>query len=266
MKRIAIFCVIYHSYQEAEHYLASIDKAVEKAAGAVSLDVFVADNTTTNPQPITYQASNFKLQSSNSRENLGYFGGIKHAMQEVDVEAYDYAIISNVDLTMDEEFFVKLAAYECPEDTGWIAPQIWSDLEGRDRNPQVMKRYSLRKLKLLSVLHHHPYVWLLYHKTFYRKKKFQRHPAGQIYAGHGSIIILTKAYFKRCGKIDYPMFLFCEELYLAEECQQAGLKVQYVPDIKITDKEHVSTGLMKLRFFSRLNYEAVQYIIHRYYT
>lgn len=265
MKRIAIFCVTYHSYQEAEHYLASIDKAVEKAAGSVSLDVFVADNTTTNPQPITYQASNFKLQTSNSRENLGYFGGIKHAMQEVDVEAYDYAIISNVDLTMDEEFFVKLAAYECPEDTGWIAPQIWSKAEDRDRNPKVLTRYPLKKLKVLRTFFQLPPIWAFYHRYASHKKRSEVHSAGQIYAGHGSFIILTNAYLKRCGKIDYPVFLFCEEIYLAEQCLRAGLKVMYVPALKVSDREHISTGRMNLGHYCHQNYEALQYIIQTYY-
>ena len=265
MKRIAIFCVTYHSYQEAEHYLASIDKAAEKAAEAVCLDVFIADNTTPNPQPIPYQASNFQLQVSNTNENLGYFSGIKRAMQEVDVEAYDYAIISNVDLTMEEDFFVKLAAYQCSEDTGWIAPLIWSKAESRDRNPKVLNRYPLKKLKVLRSFFQFPPVWALYHRYASHKKRLEIHPAGQVYAGHGSFIILTKAYLQRCGKIDYPVFLFCEELYLAEQCQRAGLKVMYSPDLKVSDTEHASTGRMNLSYYCHQNYEAIQHIIQTYY-
>ena len=204
MKRIAVFCVTYNSDKELERYEASLRKAAEAAKGAIELDIFVARNT--------------------KEDNPGYFGGVKRQMEQVDVEVYDYCIISNVDLTVEEDFFVKLAAYDCPENTGWIAPQIWSQLEERDRNPKILNRYSLRKLQILRTFYQFPLLDTLYTRTFYKKKKFESHPAGQIYAGHGSFIILTKRYFELCGKVDYPVFLFCEEIYLAEQCWKAGLR------------------------------------------
>ncbi|MBQ8989642.1 MAG: glycosyltransferase family 2 protein [Prevotella sp.] len=245
MKRIAVFCVTFKSDQELEHYRASLLKAAEKAGDEIKLDIFVSHNTET--------------------DNPGYFGGVKRVMKAVDVEAYDYSIISNVDLTVEEDFLTRLAAYDCDEETGWIAPQIWSGKEGRDRNPKILKRYSLRRLKILRAFFQMPPIWALYHKVAYRKKRLEKHPAGPIYGGHGSFIILTKKYFKRCGKIDYPMFLFCEEIWLAEQCLKSGLRVMYVPDLKVSDAEHASTGRMHLGNYCHLNYEAIQYIISHYY-
>lgn len=245
MKRIAVFCVTFHSDIELDNYKASLQRAVEAAEGEIELDFFVSKNT--------------------EEDNPGYFGGIKKAMQEVDVTSYDYAIISNVDLEVDKEFMVRLAAYNCEMSTGWIAPQIWSQDEGRDRNPKVMNRYPVKKLKILKTFFQFPLVWKLYNMTVYRKKKFEHHEAGEVYAGHGSFIILTKRYFELCGKIDYPVFLFCEEIWLAEQCRKAGLKVIYVPELKVSDTEHASTGHMPLSYYCHLNYEAVQYIIKTFY-
>ncbi len=245
MKRIALFCVSYESEKELEQYRQSLDKAIEKAKDQVSLDIFVAYNT--------------------KEDNPGYFGAIKRLMDDVDITVYDYTIISNVDLVVEENFFLKLTDYKCEENTGWIAPQIWSHLEGRDRNPKILNRYSLRKLNILKAFYQFPILDTLYTRTFYRQKKYESHPAGKIYAGHGSLIILTNEYFKRCGKIDYPVFLFCEEIYLAEMCQKVGLSVEYVPYIKVTDSEHASTGRMKHSFYCRCNYEAMQYIIRTFY-
>ena len=86
-----------------------------------------------------------------------------------------------------------------------------------------------------------------------------------VYAGHGSFIILTQAYLRRCGTIDYPVFLFCEELYLAEMCRRNGLAVVYVPHIRVNDTEHVSVGKMAHRDYCRHNLEAVSYIIRHFY-
>ena len=243
--KIAIFCVTYNSDKECNQYLASIKRAAQNAGDKVCVDTYVASNT--------------------KDDNPGYFGAIKRLMEKVDVTAYDYSVISNVDLTMEEDFFLQLAHYDCAEDIGWIAPQIWSQLEERDRNPKILCRYSLRKLQILKTFYQFPFLDALYTRTFYRKKKFESHPAGQIYAGHGSFIILTKKYFEACGKVDYPVFLFCEEIYLAEQCWKACLKVQYVPTIKVCDSEHASTGQMKHSFYCRCNYEAMQYIIRTFY-
>lgn len=245
MKRIAVFCVTFHSDQELESYKASLQRAVEAAKGEVELEIFVSQNT--------------------EGDNPGYFGGIKRAMQGVNVTAYDYAIISNVDLTVEEDFFVKLAAYDCTEDTGWIAPKIWSAQEGRDRNPKILNRYSLRTLKILKTIFHFPTVWALKRAISSRQKKGETHPAGEIYGGHGSFIILTKAYFERCGVIDYPVFLFCEEIWLGEQCRKAGLKVMYEPSLLVSDAEHASTGRMKRSFYCHLNETALDYIIKTFY-
>ena len=245
MKKIAVFCVSYCSDHERDLYLSTIRNAAQKASNIVDVDVFVSNNT--------------------KEDNPGYFGAIKRLMQQVDVNNYDYSIISNVDLMLEEDFFQKLADYICSEDSGWIAPQIWSNLEERDRNPKVLNRYSLKKLQILRTFYQFPILDTLYTSTFYKKKKYESHQAGQIYAGHGSFIILTRRFFELCGKIDYPVFLFCEEIYLAEMCRKAGLKVLYEPSLIVKDTEHASTGRMNHGFYCRCNYEAMQYIIKTFY-
>lgn len=247
MKRIAIFCVSYHSDKERDAYLTSIEAAAKKAGEEVQVDTFVANNT--------------------EADNPGYFGAVKKLMQDVNVAGYDYAIVSNVDLTLAEDFFINLAAYNCPEDTGWIAPRIWSQLEGRDRNPQRLARPTRRKMQILKAFYQYPLLDTIYHHTAYRRKKYntQAEP-GTIYAGHGSLIILTKHYLQKCGKIDYPIFLFCEELFLAENCRQAGLTVRYEPSIQVNDKEHVSIGKMPHSVYCQHNLKAMNYIIKKFFT
>ncbi len=245
MKEIALFCVSYQSDKERDAFLASINMAAKKASDRVNVEIYVANNTIDN--------------------NPGYFGAVKRLMQAIDVKTYDYIIISNVDLMVEEDFFIKLASYKCQEDIGWIAPQIWSEKEKRDKNPRQMTRYSLRKLKLLRLGYQIPWLDTLYTKTLYKRKKMHRKQPGYVYSGHGSFIILTKTYTARCGKVNYPVFLFCEEIYLAEQCLQAGLKVVYSPNMKVIDLEHVSTGKMDHRTYCKHNLEAIDYIIRTFY-
>lgn len=245
MKRIAILCVSYNSDKERDKYIASINAAAKNASEKVNVDIIIANNTKDN--------------------NPGYFGAIKQLMEKNDIRKYDYCIISNVDLTIEDNFFHKLAEYDCPPDTGWIAPQIWSQAEERDRNPESVCRYSLSQIRVLKLLYKYPLLDSLYKKTFYRRKKYVSKPAGQIYAGHGSFIILTNIYFEKCGIIDYPVFLYGEEIYLAERCRSAKLKVIYNPDLKVYDYEHISTSTMKRSFNYQCRYKAIQYVLNNFY-
>lgn len=246
MKQVAVFCVSYNSDEAYRQYRASLLKAAQKSKDEIRLDIFLARNT--------------------EEDNPGYFGGIQRQMKNLDITSYDYCILSNVDLTVEEDFFIKLAAYDCAEDTGWIAPRIWSKKENRDLNPKIRTRYSRKKLLMLRFLHRHHVLHALYSRTLYhRRRETAMTHTGPTYAGHGSFIILTRRFFKECGIINYPVFLFCEEIYLAELCRDANLQVIYVPDLIINDSEHISTGHMPSKTYSRLNYQAVDYILNHFY-
>ena len=62
-----------------------------------------------------------------------------------------------------------------------------------------------------------------------RKKYLVVGSPKDVYAGHGSFIILTKYYLSKVGIVNYPVFLFCEEIYLAEMCRINNLLVRYEP-------------------------------------
>ena len=268
MKKFLLVCVTYNSYSELGEYLASVDVALGRANDEWEVDVLVGDNTVENVQAVQFSPGfirSFRVFSY--KKNYGYFGAAQRAMMEVgDVRQYDYVAISNVDLYMPDDFFVKLGQLSLSQDVGWVANAIISGYEKRDRNPKIIHRYSVGRLKQLRFLFHYPLFHYLYTKTLYRRKKAQsaRH-AMPVYAGHGSFILLTKAFFSACPKLEYPMFLFCEEIYLGEICREANLKVWYEPSLVIRDTEHCSTGKMKKSFYYRCNYDALNYILSRYY-
>lgn len=265
MTTIAIYCVTYHSYESLTTYLQSVATALEGLNDRVELHVHIADNSTHSIQPISAPEGLGHCGVLATHENLGYFGAVRRLMEIHDPAAYDYAIISNVDLTMDSDYLKHLADSRYPANAGWIAPRIHSQLEHRDRNPQILKRYTKRQLELLRIKVSLPLLHYVYNRTFYRRKKRIKCLPGTYYAGHGSFIVLTKEYFRRCGIINYPIFLFDEEIYLAEQCHKAKLTVIYDPASGVVDSEHVSTGKMPLGTYCRYNREALSYILREFY-
>ena len=263
--RIAIYCVNYHSCDRLVQYLASIDQAVKNAQGEVAVEVIAVDNSVP-AEVINYTPKGFVLHTLASGENKGYFGAVRLGMEQFSPMTYDYVIISNVDVVMDKAFFSQLMGTVVDDKTGWIAPQIYSDAEHRDRNPKIMQRYPKRKLQILQALFRMPFLYNLYTHTVYKSKVLVKHSRGEmIYAGHGSFMILTRSFFEKCGIINYPVFLFCEEIYLGEVCQQHGLKVIYEPGIRVNDAEHASTGTFRRSKYCRYNFEALSYILKTYY-
>ena len=263
---IAIFCVNYHSYDALKNYIASIEVAVNKAKGQVSVCLHIADNTENDFLDIRSTSEVISIQAYPFHQNLGYFGAIHKMMAQHSPATYDFVIISNVDVILDEDFFLKMLTLHTNTDTAWVAPQIYSNLEHRDRNPKIMQRYPKRKLQILQTLFRIPILYNLYTHTVYKSKALMKHERGEIYAGHGSFIILTKKYFQQCGIIDYPIFLFCEEIYLGEQCRKHGLKVVYEPALRVTDAEHASTSTFKRSKYCKYNFEAISYILKNYYS
>lgn len=268
MARIAIYCVTYNSYECVDKFVRSVVDAAQTPATPTDVTVYIADNTAEDIKPISTKAEGIRVVVFPFHKNIGYFGAINRMMSETDYKSYDFVIISNVDIELDKCSLNKLVSDYGAGNSGrigWIAPKIYSATERRDRNPKMTARYSLKKLKMLRFLFNHPVLYHLYRCTAYRRKKYQSHEAGEIYGGHGSFIILTKMYFERCGIINYPVFLFGEEIYLAEQCRQQGLKVVYNPTIAVKDTEHASTGNMPSRFYCNCNAKALEYIMSAFY-
>lgn len=268
MKRFLLLCVTYHSYEELKRYVASVDMAAQHASNEWAVDLYVADNTESGFQEIELKTKAIhQIRVFPYHENIGYFGAVQRMMAVVDsIAEYQFAAISNVDLEMPEDFFSRLGQLKVADNVGWVANAIVSGLERRDRNPKIMHRYSEGRLKQLRFLFKYPILHYLYQKTLYlRKRAYAQRPAMHIYAGHGSFILLTQSFLIRYPLLSYPMFLFCEEIYVAELCREAGLLVRYEPSVSVLDTEHCSTGKMRKSFYYKANYQSIDYILNTYY-
>ena len=262
---IAIYCVNYHSYDSLHNYLRSIEKAAGKAGKAEEVSVIVADNTIP-AEPLTYNPTQFSLKVFTTGNNLGYFGAVEYAFKQVQPADFDYIIISNVDVLMTEDSIVELTKTNLNTSIGWIAPRLYSTTHQFDWNPQAISRYPKKKLRIMQFLFKHPFLLFLKQRIFHQYRHITSYPAGaDIYAAHGSFILLTKHFFERCGGIHYPVFLYFEEIYLAEECRKHQLKVVYMPQIEISDIGSVSTGKMPAKTYCKYNHEGVSFILSHYY-
>ncbi|MEQ1530257.1 MAG: hypothetical protein ABL925_13160, partial [Methylococcales bacterium] len=175
---------------------------------------------------------------------------------------------SNVDLTVDESFFYILKSKTFPVDVGVIAPAIISEQNNNDLNPKIINRPSRLQLYKNLLIFKFTYLFILY--SFLSKLKAKsatkKHISQcDIYAPHGSFIIFTKSYFANGANINYPRFLFGEEVFVGEQCIKTGQKVRYDPDILIHDNEHGSTSKEKNKFISQEHVKSLAYLLEHYF-
>ncbi len=264
---VLIIPVNYNSYDSLELFLDSCKISYEQVKNNnIRLTINVADNSSNVETFNANLSDGIDFQITNLG-NKGYLGGATAILSSVqNLSDYDYIIISNVDVTLQTNFFERLSSITVPEHIGWIAPEIWSQKENRDKNPKILERYSLKRLKTLALLYRFPILHRLYTATLYRRKKIRpKFSKQEIYAGHGSFMLFTKHATNVLCKMQYPVFLFGEECFISEKLKQNGLHVLYDPSLKIIDREHVSTGNLKSSFYYKCNLEAIQYLISEFY-
>jgi len=273
-----MLCVCYNSYTEALNYLSSINSNIN--ADEVDLDLFFIDNSSEVDDiavnELKSKTYNFNLNYFKS-QNLGYFPSTAAAVEKlaIHLNTYDYTIISNVDLSVSDDFFSNLKELNITQSVGAIAPTIYSKALDVDRNPKIHQKPSLLKLIFLKFLFGSSLTHLLLrliNQTRLQLRQYLKSNAStikkldvtnnaKIYAGHGSFLILTRKLCAGLGNLDYPVFLFGEEIYVGETCIKFGLEVVYSPELVVYDSEHVSTGLMQPAAYRKFNAEALDYIL-----
>lgn len=270
-KKILIICVNYNSYNELLDYLESIDKANSHPKKTALIDIFIADNTTANNKLIdTSIYKNINVMNKPFQENLGYLGGVNRIIKEIGfsyLKMYDYFIISNVDLLVSKDIFKNLLYNNYDPQIGWITPRIISLHTKFDKNPRMIVRPSLFRMKLMLFFYSYPVLFSLYQKLihpFVRKKKTSK-TRNIIYAGHGSFMIFTKSFFKKIDNIQFDSFLFGEEMFFAELIRQANMKVFYDESLLINDYEHVSTKSIKGKLSIKMNRDSIKMLIKKFW-
>lgn len=268
MKNLLFVCVNYNSYTELNCYLDSIKKAKISCNEEFNIQVYIADNSSTKEEVNCNNYNNLHI-TIKKFDNLGYLGGAFEMIKYYqNINLVDFLIISNVDVVLEVNFFETLFSVKIDANIGWIVPQIYSTFELKDRNPKILSRYSILRLRLLQIMFRIPLLHRMYEKTLYKKRPeyLQKNNQSYIYAGHGSFMIFTRNLLDTCNSFNYPIFLFGEEIYFGELIMRNGLKCLYIPTIKIIDFDHVSTGKMLSKEYYKANYEAITYIIKTFYS
>jgi hypothetical protein len=255
---ICLLAVHYRNREQTLKFLEQVSKA--------GISVWIADNSFAL-EPLEFEAENVHILPC--PENPGYFGGIHRLWQNLETKPR-ICIVSNTDLELDPSFFDALHNLEWPAQTAVIAPKILSEISGEDINPMYPERPSYRKMKRLDRIfktYLGGAIWQclgwLYAKLKLRPQTSQE--AQAIYAPHGSLMIFGPAYFEAGLDFNYPIFLYGEEMWVAENCIQKNLKIWYQPQLQALHAEHGSLGIIPSRRVWKAHRDSNRYILQKFF-
>lgn len=264
MKRILIVAVNYNSYEELAGYVRSADCAAEQTPDC-SVDFFIADNSS-EPQAFDcsrYSHLNVRLDRV---DNLGYFGTAFSIVNRLDdLERYAYVMVSNVDIRFHEDTLQELVRFPLPEDVAWLSPCRYFVHHEKYLFTEKKHRIPRSKLWIQLQTYRFPLLKRIQHKiTWFRYKRsassIPDNPI-DIYCGCGACFIFTSRFIRHILPVDYPVFLYGEELYMAETVRACGMRVQYAPSVRMDNLGAVSTSSLKFRRYCRYNREALKFIL-----
>lgn len=278
---ICLIAVCHNTYQQTLKYLFSLDKAIRNTG--ISLDVFLVDNSIEVEIDMVNKIKSlivdFRIHYVAS-ENLGYFPSVIAAIksQKIELVSYNFLMISNVDLTVSIDFFSEIKMLPMDETIGSYAPSIVSKKMNHDQNPKITIRPSRFKLKFNRFLFRSRFTyWFLTRANKLRLKlrEIRKLPnlsssssedrdKRKIYASHGSFFILTHMFLKKVSELNYPVFLFGEEIYIAETSRNLNLDIIYVPNLLVFDSEHASTSKMEIDTYRSYNEKALTYLLEKF--
>ena len=221
--------------------------------------------------------------------NLGYLNGCAHALSEwmgSQRVTPDWVAVTNTDVKFADDAFVRLLQNDWSDATGAIAPRI-ATRHHRDQNPFMRTRPPRLRLRLLLTAFSNgfwrgPLIWILgspLYTSWSRIKDRMRssrdgprvqesasEESGPIYAPHGSVVFLSRAFFGAGCNLTMPWMMFGEELHLAEQMRRAGLSVLWVPSIRVEHQMASATGTARREQLMDWRAESLKHILDLYFS
>lgn len=278
--KAVVITINYKSADSALAFLASL----ERIKAFSEIEVIIVDNSPGDEglsriRTAVAKCTNAELLESST--NRGYFGAARFAFDHYRAQGNllpDWVIVCNHDISIeDKDFFTKLLR-ENPEGVGVIAPRILG-LPGKvDQNPFMRRRPGRLRWTQLRLVSSNYGIATLWDWLWRRKSELRSWLAVRrkdsllirkakhetVYAAHGSFIIFSRRYFEAGGFLDGNLFLYGEEISVAEISRLLGLPVVYVPSLCVFHKEHESTGKSLNRFTFECQRKALRYLLSLY--
>lgn len=243
MYKIAISVICYDNEEEVLEFADKLSRQKE----CEKIILLITCNKCMNVKKLINDLNKIKISSQvfEPEKNLGYLHGCLYAFKEFGRE-YEWAIISNTDIDfVSDDFFSKLLNNHYNSKIGCIGPDITLKVTGKQQNPFALSRPGNTLMKFRKVVYANYFLYRLYYALSNIKNKIShikiQKENGYVYGVHGSAIILRKKCIDKFLEDSIQIFMYGEELYIAEKLKENELLSYYDKNLKIIHNENQVT-------------------------
>jgi GT2 family glycosyltransferase len=253
-------------YRDRDAVVAFVDHIRALAPDGMATAVAVADNSPDDP--FVYAPSP-NVAVYRAPGNLGYLNGCAFAYTSWLADGRpdpEIVAVSNTDVMLQDDFLAALVQLDL-DGVGVVAPDVRLP-GGKPQNPFMTRRPSRRRLAFYRVMFRTDASTLLLgalERIKLGRRTAPSHPR-DIYAAHGSIFLLTKAFFARGGMLRLEGLLYAEEIHIAEQARRHGLRAVMAPSLRATHQRRASTGAIARHRRRRWARERLQVVLREYFT
>ena len=249
MKYNFIFCVLcYGNTKDLETYFQNVKK-INGSYKVIVVDSFYSDGVRKKMRRIAEANNGDFIPVPNKGYGAGNNAGIKYAKEHYD---FKFLAVTNSDIDFLSFDINEIADME----DNIVGPSIVT-INGKKQNPYrpyylgniiELLEYWGFKYNSKMCLYAGVAVNKLLREVFawwYEKSGTK----GRTYSVHGSCVIFGNSALEMLmdeGTVfDENIFMFCEEMDIARRCRQRGIKLYYVPKLRIRHFEDGSINMAK---------------------
>lgn len=192
-----------------------------------------------------------------SENNVGYFSGLNLGLQKIrDRKSIDLVLVGNNDIVFSESFFIEISDNITSICNHLVVSPDIVTVDGAYQNPHVVHEISSIRELIYSVYYSSYISSVVIRKlAAYTSRitsrgdeeKYKGKPM-EIWQGYGAFYILTPSFLNTFNYSLWSLsFITFEEYWLSRQLESVGMKVFYMPGMKVTHQLHSSFKALSSR-------------------
>ena len=242
MKDIAVAVALYNNEKEVIEFA----KGLLKQTAADRIQLLVTCNACKDVEAFKRDMAEVMPSAKvfDPGKNLGYLNGCLYGVKG-SVSDYSWVMVSNTDIEFKEQDFFERAVENISEDIWCISPDIVLSATGVHQNPFLKERPSKKRVMIWKTAYSNYLFFRLYFKLSELKPKKPQTGVlkdSTVYAVHGSCFILSRDCVKSLLPVCRKIFMYGEELLVAEVIHKNKKKSLFKASVGIVHNENQVTG------------------------
>lgn len=268
MNRLVVSVSVYNNDAEVIEYGRQLSSQTYSA----NIVYLVTANSSNNYEKLESNLNELHLETHiyHPAYNLGYLNGCIFGIKQFnDLNEDDCVVISNTDLDLiDSTLFRSISAIMDETSIWCLGPSIMLK-NGRLQNPFLVYRPNSYTMKKLEIIQGNPILLSIYSLLSTIKHRIvdvnEVEESNYVYAVHGSFFVLNYACVNALIESNNDIFMYGEEILIAEIVRSKGGHVKYVGDLMVIHNENSTTGLTNAAMKAKWYKQSFKYLNDTYF-